>query len=201
VACVTDCAGTIERPGRRFGLAAGVLLLCGAMPAVQAFELAAVETTRDGPAYVLRIEAVFQATPGQLLAVLTDYDEIHRLHPRMVESRSLGQVGPETTEVFTQFEGCVLVFCRTVRRVEQIRIEGRTLRAVDVPGRGSFSEGSTEWHFSGGDGGTRLRYEARFVPAFPVAPILGPTILARSVERMTLETMAEADRRALLRNE
>ena len=184
-----------------FGVAVGALVLAAAMPAGHAFEMTAIETTRDGPAYVLRIEAVFQATPGQLLAVLTNYDEIHRLHRRMVESRSLGQVGPATTEVFTQFEGCVLVFCRTVRRVEHIRAEGFTLRAVDVPGRGSFSEGATEWHFSSGDGGTRLRYEARFVPAFPVAPILGPTILARSVERMTLETMAEADRLALLHDD
>lgn len=171
------------------------------MPAGHAFELASVESTRDGPAYVLRIEAVFQASPAQVLAVLADYDEIHQLHHRMVESRSLGQVGPDTTEVYTQFEGCVLVFCRTVRRVEHIRIEGTTLHAVDVPGRGSFTEGSTEWHFSAEDGGTRLRYEARFVPGFPVAPFLGAKILAGSVERMTVETMAEADRLALLRDE
>lgn len=184
-----------------FGVATGILALAAMMPAGHAFELTSIETTRDGPAYVLRIEADFQATPDRVLAVLSDYDEIHRLHRRMVDSRSLGQVGPATTEVVTRFEGCVLVFCRTVHRVEHIKIEGFTLRAVDVPGRGSFSEGATEWHFSAEEGGTKLRYEARFVPAFPVAPVIGPAILARSVERMTLETMAEADRLALLHDE
>jgi hypothetical protein len=117
-----------------FGVATGILALAAMMPAGHAFELTSIEATRDGPAYVLRIEADFQATPDRVLAVLSNYDEIHRLHRRMVESRSLGEVGPATTEVVTRFEGCVLVFCRTVHRVEHIKIEGFTLRAVDVPG-------------------------------------------------------------------
>jgi len=175
-------------------LCAAVLLVRPA--SAPGFELVAATTTREGAEYVVRIEAVYNASPEQLLAVLTDYDRIHELHPRILESRSLGPVGPATEEVYSRFEGCVLFFCRTVHRVEHIRVDNGSLYARDVPGRGSFRSGRTEWHLTPQEDGTRLRYEARFVPAFLVAPILGTAVLARSTEKMTLETMAEVDRRA-----
>jgi len=170
---------------------------CGAA----AFELDMAEMQRDGPAFVLEIEARFEASPESLLAVLTDYARIHELHPQLLESRSLGSVGPQTEEVYLRLEGCVLLFCRTLHRVEHIRRRDDTLIATDVPGRGSFSEGRTEWHFTPHEGGARLRYRTRFVPAFSVSPVFGAPALARSVERMTLETMAEVDRRAVRRDE
>lgn len=165
--------------------------------AAQAFELLDVETDHEGDAYLLRIEARFSASPEQLLAVLTDYDNIHDLHPRIVQSRSLGRVGPDTEEVATRFEGCVLMFCRAVQRVEQIRVEERRLVARDVPGRGSFREGTTTWRLEEIEGGTRLRYESRFVPVFSVTPLVGPLVLLRSLRQTTLETMREIDRRAI----
>lgn len=181
----------MRTPARLF--AAALLVLPAGAPA---FELVSATTTREGSEYRVRIEAVFDAPPQRLLAVLTDYERVHELHPRILESRSLGPVGPATEEVYSRFEGCVLLFCRTVHRVEQIRVDGRSLYARDVPGRGSFHSGRTEWHFTPQENGARLRYEARFVPAFLVAPIVGTAALARSTERMTIETMAEVERRA-----
>jgi hypothetical protein len=174
-------------------LAIALFLPSGSAPG---FELVSATTVREGSEYQVRIEAVFEASPARLLAVLTDYDRIHELHPRFIESRSLGPVGPATEEVYSRFEGCVLLFCRTVHRVEHIRMDGGSLFARDIPGRGSFSSGRTEWHFTPQGQGARLRYEARFVPAFLVAPLLGPAMLARSAEQMALETMAAAERRA-----
>lgn len=165
------------------------------------FELVSAVAGRDGSTYQLDIEARFRATPEGLLAVLTDYARVHELHPALLESRSLGAVAPDTEEVYTRFEGCVLLFCRTLHRVERIRLDGLTLVAEDVPARGSFAEGNTTWRLEPDGDGTRLRYSARFVPAFAVLPLFGPGVLSRSLERMTLESMAEADRRALARND
>lgn len=174
-----------------------VLALAGPASAAQAFELLSIETKHDDNEYLLRIEARFAASPAQLLAVLTDYEHIHELHPRMVESRSLGQVGPATEEVATRFEGCVMMFCQTVRRVEQIRVEEHALLARDVPQRGSFREGTTTWRFDELEDGAKLRYESRFVPAFSVTPVVGPLVMMRSLREMTVETMREVDRRAV----
>lgn len=180
-------------------------LLCCASVLVanvaRAIEIIAVETERDGPAFLLRIEAALEAEPQRLLAVLTDYDRIHELHPDMLESRSLGSVGPATTEVYTRFEGCVLLVCRTLHRVERIRATATELHAEDVPGRGSFREGRSHWRFEAEGPGTRLRYETRFVPEFWVPSLIGAGILARAMKRMTLETMAEAEKRAAGRDD
>lgn len=178
------------------GLLAAALSLASPASAALAMEVKSVAASREGPAYVLRIEAVLAAPPGPLMEVLTDYDRIHELHPRILQSRSLGRVDPVTEEVYTRFEGCVLFFCRSLDRVERIQVVDHTLFAEDVPGRGSFSEGRTVWRMAAEGRGTRLHYVARFVPAFWVGPLIGPGVLARSVERMTIETMAEVERRA-----
>ncbi len=182
------CRGLLRLAG------ALVLLLPGTR--LPAYELVSVETTRDGAAYLLSIEAVFAATPARVLAVLTDYDNIHELHPRITRSRSLGRVGPATAEVHTRFEGCLLMFCRAIDRVERIRADDGALFAEDVPGRGSFREGSTVWRLAAEVGQTRLKYQARFVPAFWVPPLIGPGQMSRSVQQMTLELMSEVERRA-----
>lgn len=180
---------------RALALACGLAGLA-ATGQVGALELLTVMAQRDGEAYLLQIEAVFEVPPDRLLEVLTDYDRLHELHPWMVESRDLGPVGPGTREVYTRTEGCVLLYCRTLHRVEWIREEPSRLVAEAVAGRGSFREGSTEWRFTPERSGTRLVYQARFVPAFWVPPLLGPGALARSVERMTVEMLGAAERRA-----
>jgi hypothetical protein len=173
-----------------------VLLLLAPYPPVQAFELLMTMAERDGPAYLLRIEARFDAPPERLLAVMTDYGRLHELHPWLTESRSLGTVGPATEEVYTRLEGCILLHCRTLHRVEQIRRENGTLIATDVAGRSAFRAGESTWRLEPEGSGTRLQYESRLVPDFWVAPILGPNMLARTVERLAVQMMAEADRRA-----
>ena len=177
-----------------FVLAAGALL---PGPASQAFELLHAETGRDGEAYWLRLEARFAAGVPALLAVLTDYERIHELHPDLLTSRSLGSVGPGIEEVRVNLASCVLFICRTLRRVEHIRVEDDAIFARDVPGRGSFSSGATAWRFTPEEAGARLRYETRFVPVPGTVPPLGSGILLSSVEQMTVELMAEVDRRAL----
>lgn len=190
--------GSLPRRHRGAGVAslAGALALLSPFGSAQGYELVSVETRRDGAAYRLHIEAMLAASPARVLAVLTDYDRIHELHPRMTQSRSLGRVGPDTEEVYTRFEGCLLMFCRTIDRVERITAANGVLLAEDVPGRGSFHEGSTEWRLETHGAGTRLRYEAYFVPAFWVPPLIGPAQMSRSVQQMTLELMSEVERRA-----
>jgi hypothetical protein len=173
-------------------LAAGLALA----PCAGGFELYSVEAQHEGNVFEFHIEARFEAAPAQVLAVLTDYDRLHELHPRMTESRSLGEVDAATEEVYSRFEGCVLLFCRTLGRVERIGLQDGYLVAEDVPGRGSFREGRTVWRLSSDAGGSRLRYTTRFVPDFWVAPVVGARALARSVERMTVEMMEKLDSRA-----
>jgi hypothetical protein len=162
-----------------------------------AFELLAVESRHEGDEYMLRIEARFTAGTDAVMRVLTDFERIHELHPGLLESRSLGMVAPGVEEVYLRSEACVLVFCREMQRVEQIRVEEYALHAVDVPRRGSFLSGATSWRFTPDGDGTMLAYETRFVPSFDLVPVVGPGLLLDAVEQMTREIMLEVDRRAM----
>lgn len=178
---------------RRLLVMASACLLC--VPA-GAFELLAVESRHQGEEYFVRIEARFSAGAEAVLAVLTDYDGIHELHPGLLESRGLGQVAPGVEEVYLRSKACVLVFCREMARVEHVRVAGYTLYAVDVPRRGSFRSGATAWRFTPDGSGTVMEYQTRFIPAFEPMPVLGPGLLLDAVEEMTGEIMREVDRRA-----
>ncbi len=174
-------------------VAAWLLLL--ALPA-GGIEVETAVVTRDGAAYEVSIDARLSPPPERMLAVLIDYAKLPELHRRIRESRVLGEPQPGTVEVFTRFDGCFMLVCRSLERVELIHRTPAGLEAEDVQGRSAFREGRTQWLLVADGSGTRLAYRARLVPGFWVPPVLGPAFLARAVKEMTLETLAAAERRA-----
>lgn len=165
-------------------------------PTAGGIEVETAIVTRDGDAYEVAIDARLSPPPAGMLAVLTDYARLPELHGRIRESRVLGEPQPGTMEVFTRFDGCFMLVCRSLERVELIRRTPAGLEAEDVPGRSAFREGRTRWLLAADGSGTRLAYRARLVPRFWVPPVFGPMFLARAVKEMTLETLAAAEARA-----
>jgi hypothetical protein len=163
-------------------------------------ETAIVSRTDD--AYELAIDARLGAPPERVLEVLTDYASLPQLHQRIRESRVLSQSGPDRAEVevYTRFDGCVMLICRSIERTERIRRTPAGLESEDVAGRSAFREGHTQWLVVADGDGTRLAYRARLVPGFWVPPVIGPVFLARAVRAMTLETLAAAEARAAERS-
>jgi hypothetical protein len=123
--------------------------------------------TRDGDAYEIAIDARLSPPPKRVLAVLMDYGRLPELHGRIRESRVLGEPAPDDGRRSSPaFDGCVMLFCRSLERVELIRRTPAGLEAEDVPGRSAFREGHTRWLIAADGSGTRLAYRARLVPGF-----------------------------------
>ena len=179
------------RPAAWFSLAC---LL--ASPHAAALEVDMAVVSRAGDAYELAIDARLAAPPERVLEVLTDYEQLPQLHSRIRESRVIGQPAPDTVEVHTRFDGCVMLICRSLERTEIIRRTAAGLEAEDVAGRSAFREGHTRWLITADGEGTRLSYRSHLVPDFWVPPVFGPMFLARAVKEMTLETLAAAEARA-----
>lgn len=176
----------------RVALLAGLGIASGNVVAV---EICDSHASREGRDFVLSLDAWLAAPPERVLAVLTDYEHLPDLHLSMLSSRVLARPTPGVAEVATEFRSCLLLFCRTVRRVEQIRATGRGLSARDLPGRGSFSAGRTEWGLQAAGGGTQLSWRADITPDFWVPPFFGDALLER-MRRTTEEMLAAVEARA-----
>ena len=176
----------------RVALLAGLSL--AARPAV-ALELCDAAASRDGGRFVLAIDAWLAASPERVRAVLTDYEHLPDLHPSLVDSRVLARSASGVAEVATEFRSCILLFCRTMRRVERIRATEQGLSARDLPGRGSFSAGRTDWGLHAAGTGTRLTWRAELTPDFWVPPFFGDAVL-RKLQRTTEEMLAAVETRA-----
>lgn len=150
--------------------------------AVAAADLPRVNVDRDGERYRVAVEDLVPAPPERVFAVLTDYDHLSRLYRGIRESRRLP--GGPPTRVRVESEACLLLFCVGFRQeLELSQQPPRHLEALIDPAASDFREGRMSWDLEPEGAGTRLRYQASFVPSFWIPPLVGPWLLRRSLER------------------
>lgn len=144
-----------------------------------------VDVSHGEGRYRLTLEAYLDAPRADVFSVITDYDNIHRLHRRVRESRVTRRVDPRTVEVYTRLRGCVAaLFCKTLQRVERI-VESPPdqLVAQVVPAQSDFRSGRVLWRLRADGERTILRYENSMEPDFWVPGLLGDDLLAHSLLR------------------
>jgi hypothetical protein len=142
------------------------------------------------------VDAPVEAVRG----VLLDYAHLGRLNPAIRSSELLAAPVADVERVRTVIEACALMFCRTLVRVEDVRrLAGGSLRADIVPVGSDFSAGTSYWFFESEAGGTRLRYHASLQPDFWVPPLLGPTLITRSMREEFLLLFENLEAEARLR--
>lgn len=165
--------------------AALIAALCCAAALGASFERA--EVTHEAGRYRLRFVVDIAAATPAVRALLTDYDHLDRLSAHIVESRRLTAGGSRVRIVL---EACVLVFCKTVRRVMAVetRANGDILTLAD-PAESDFRHAREIWQVNPQGRGTRLVYEAEFEPSFFVPPLIGPWLI-KSRLRGALEEIA-----------
>jgi hypothetical protein len=86
--------------------------------------------------------------------------------------------------VLTRFENCILFFCLTVQRVEDITedVHGRILVAL-VPDASSFRSGQASWEVNSIGSGSRVIHRATLEPDFWLPPWIGTAILKATLRR------------------
>lgn len=166
--------------------AALLAALCCAAALGASFERA--EVTHEAGRYRLRFVVDLAAATPAVRALLTDYDHLDRLSAHIIESQRLTAGGGSRVRIV--LEACVLVFCKTVRRVMAVetRANGDILTLAD-PAHSDFHHAREIWQVNPSDRGTRLVYEAEFEPSFFVPPLIGPWLI-KSRLRGALEEIA-----------
>ncbi len=164
----------------------------------RAATLDSVIVTYESGRYGLEAEAFMDAPRESIFAVLVDYERIGRLSRAYKEYGFMDPAPDGTPIVFTRLEGCVLIFCRSLRRVE--RLEGDEpgyIRTVMLPEQSDFSYGLAQWWLVPEATGTRVTYHLEMEPDFWVPPLIGPWILQRRLKRGGEAAVGRIERLAL----
>ncbi len=142
-----------------------------------------VEVSREaGNTYKFKMQFVANAPVSRVFALITNYDQLAELNPLIKSSRLLPSpaVGVDRVELIT--EGCILFFCKQIRRVEDVKVDRQlTITSEFVPSLSDFKSGDTQWTFTSHGQTTTVNYQASMVPDFWLPPFVGPYALKKQL--------------------
>ena len=143
-----------------------------------------IDVTRDHGRYQVVADTHLDASPDAIYTVLTDFDHdrYQKISDIYKESSYLPPDTDGTPLVYTRVEGCLLLFCRSMRRVERLEVmEPKFIRATALPERSDFKYSRAEWRLEPEGDGTHLVYKMEMEPAFWLPPFVGPWFLKRTL--------------------
>jgi hypothetical protein len=164
------------------------VLIAGCSASVLPATLRSVDVTfdRDLDRYHLVADTHLDAPPLAIYDVLVDFDNdrYSRISDIYKESGYLAPDKDGTPLVYTRVEGCLLLFCRSMRRVERLEvIKPRFIKATVVPDRSDFKYAEAEWTLEPEGAGTHVVYRMDMVPDFWLPPYVGPGFLKKTLMR------------------
>jgi hypothetical protein len=148
--------------------------------------LRTVDVSRDRGRYHLVADTHLDAPPAAVYRVLLDFDHdrYSQISEIYKESSYLPPDSDGTPLVYTRVEGCLLLFCRSMRRVERLEVvTPRFIRSKAVPNRSDFKYAMSEWTLEPEAGGTKVTYTMDMEPDFWLPPFVGPWFLKRTLLR------------------
>jgi Polyketide cyclase / dehydrase and lipid transport len=164
------------------------VLIAGCSASVLPATLRSVDVTFDRglDRYHLVADTHLDAPPLAIYDVLVDFDNdrYSRISDIYKESGYLAPDKDGTPLVYTRVEGCLLLFCRSMRRVERLEVvKPRFIKATVVPDRSDFKYAEAEWTLEPEGTGTHVVYRMDMVPDFWLPPYVGPWFLKKTLMR------------------
>lgn len=180
-------------------LVAAVCVLAGAAPGAHAAEILDAVVDVEENRYEVRFAVILNGEVDRLKRIITDHETLTALSPTVVQSRVLtGRSGGEARIEVTLRPCVLLVFCKTIRKVSDVRVDagGSRVQYRIVPALSDFDRGSetiTLEHEPAGNGPrVRFVYSAVLEPKFFVPPVVGPWLIRRQI----IEDLRTSSRRA-----
>jgi len=162
----------------------GTLYLCLVEPLGLAYanpiKSILVEQLNGG--YHVRMQFEVNAPLERVHGVLTDYDHLNAINPKIVASQILEHPAENVTRVRYEIRHCIWFYCLDFVNVEDVTaLEDGGIIATVIPDQSDFDNGYTVWSLTTSPRGTLIGYESSMAPRFWVFPILGPIIIENTL--------------------
>lgn len=166
------------RPNR----AALILALAGLSSLAWSATIRTLDISRKSGRYNLRADTYLDAEAEAIFDVLLDYEHFDRISSVYKEHRYLEADNDGVPIVFTRMEGCLLFYCKSMRRVERLEaVEPGFIRTTTLPEQSDFKYSVSEWTLKPEGTGTRVIYRLEMEPDFWVPPVIGPLLLKKTL--------------------
>jgi hypothetical protein len=130
--------------------------------------------------YRVSVSARIDAPPAAVFSTITDYASLAVIVPSIRSSRILQVQGPGRQRIETVTEACILIFCKEILQVQDVRqLGGYQLEAITLPGMSDLKSGHARWRLLPVGGVTELHFSQVFEPDFWVPAIIGPWMIER----------------------
>ena len=167
-----------------------VLLVILLTPTAYAVDIDRLEIDSQDSRYVIDMSFRIAAPAPKIIALLTDFGYPDKLNPDITGKEVIFE-RDGITRVRTEFEGCVLVFCKATSMTQDVRVDGREIRADTVPDGGDFESGQLLWRvLDDPDGGARVEFRATIRHGSFVLPFIGEFFVRKRL-RQQLRATAE----------
>lgn len=122
------------------------------------------------------------APPEFVFSILMDYDNFHKIANGIDETKFLPSDESGDLLAYTRYKSCVLVFCKTIEKVERIDSHPHDLIHVQaIAERSDFVFSEARWIIEAAGDETLLTYEAEFEADFWIPPFIGPWAVRRKL--------------------
>lgn len=176
----------------RFGLL--IILLAGSpefagMSAAQAMTLVNSDVQHENGSYRVSFEFTVDAPTDRVRALMSDFARLDRLVASITEIRVLEGAPSGSTRIRMVMNDCVLFFCRSLTRIEDIVTEpnGDIVTTV-LPEHSDFSYAVERWRIVPDGSGTRVHYNAQLTPSIFIPPLIGPIAVKYKIRAQLEET-------------
>ena len=172
----------------------GLFLWLGVCAYINAAE---VNVRYEDKTYFLSAVFNVDATPARVMEVLTDFENISDLNPAIIESELQASSKADSLRVKTVVRDCILFFCKSITRVEDIsQFENTKLETFVLPLLSDLRSGYTVWVLTQNLSGTMVRYDASMQPKFWVPPIIRTHVLKKNFKRRVIESVELVQQKA-----
>jgi hypothetical protein len=130
--------------------------------------------------FIIKVIGVVSATPEQVFAVLTDYKNITKISPKIIESQIIKTDG-DTTIVKTVTKGCVWFFCKEIINTTATSILEKHIQSITIAAQSDLKFGQMVWNIKEVKLGTQIDYYAEIEPDFFVPPLIGSYFIKNSM--------------------